>query len=70
MFQPLPPAANAVSFIGAGLAMFAYGASASVGLVEGNDVPGKVAQPTADIPQSELGRCLGNRFEAYPFRGC
>ncbi|EJE50971.1 hypothetical protein PMI14_04302 [Acidovorax sp. CF316] len=70
MLQQRPPAASAVSFIGAGLAMVAYGASAAVGLVEGDEIPAKVPATTADIPQSELGKCLGNRFEAYLYRGC
>lgn len=70
MFQQRRPAASAVSFIGAGLAMVAHGASAAVGLVEGEEIPAKVPATTADIPQSELGQCLGNRFEAWLYRGC
>lgn len=70
MFQQLLGNAGPVSFIGAGLAMVAYGASASVGLVEEGDVGAAAKVPADHKPDSEIGRCLGNRLEAYQYRGC
>lgn len=74
MFQRMPNTAQAVSFIGAGLTMVAYGAygaCAAVGLVEEGDVGGPVnATPqAADGPGPGLGQCLGNRLEAFANRG-
>lgn len=72
MMQPLPAAAQAVSFIGAGLAMVAYGASASVGLTDGGE--NRESSPSRDSgapEQSERGiaESLGCRLEAFACKG-
>jgi hypothetical protein len=74
MFQQLPHTGHAVSFIGAGLAMVAYGASAAVGLVEEGDA----TRPFSDRDQSQplatqsedIAQCLGRRLDVYAHRGC
>lgn len=70
MFQQIPSGANAVAFIGAGLALVTYGASASVGLVEEGDAGAAAKAPPDDKPEREIDRCIGNRLEVYPYRGC
>lgn len=70
MFQPLPSAAQAVSFIGAGLSMVAHGACAAVGLVEEGEAAACAhPQPLAAQGPLPLGQCIGHRLEAYPYRG-
>ncbi|MFN9473733.1 hypothetical protein [Acidovorax sp.] len=74
MFQQLPHTGHAVSFIGAGLAMVAYGASAAVGLVEEGDATRQSSdrdqrQPVA-TEREDLGRCMGRRLDVYAHRGC
>lgn len=70
MFQPLPIAAQAVSFIGAGLSMVAHGACAAVGLVqEGAPAACATPQPPAAQDPHPLGQCIGHRLEAYRHRG-
>lgn len=75
MFQFLNITAKPATFIGAGLSMVAYGASASVGLAEAPEATNdKPSQPTdagsLDTPHDDLRSGLANRLEAYSFRGC
>lgn len=68
MFHQLPPATNAMSIIGKGLVMLAYGASVAVGLVE--DL-GAVAP--SDLERSETNGAKTDdkfpRLKAYPCPG-
>ena len=67
---------RAATFIGAGLSMVAYGASASVGLIEpaettipGEEAPSE-AQPIKVGPEGDLAQCLGHRLEVHLSKGC
>lgn len=72
MLQPLPVAAQAVSFIGAGLTMVAYGASASVGLTDRGEnlepSPARTSQ-TAEESDHGIAESLGCRLEVYACKG-
>lgn len=73
MLQPLPGATRAVSFIGAGLAMVAYGASASVGLTDGGEETAPApscAGADAEMADKGFADSVGCRLEAYSFKGC
>lgn len=67
---------RAATFIGAGLSMVAYGASASVGLIQpaetmiaGEEAPSE-AQPIKVGLEGDLAQCLGHRLEVHLFKGC
>lgn len=74
MFQRLPHTAQAVSFIGAGLAMVAYGASTAVGLAEENAAVHRssdCAQPEPIVaPSEDIDQCIGRRLDVYAHLGC
>jgi hypothetical protein len=66
---------RAATFIGAGLSMVAYGASASVGLAEpaeafAGEEAGSQRQPIKVGPEGDLAQCLGHRLEVHLFKGC
>ena len=72
MLQPLPVAAQAVSFIGAGLTMVASGASASVGLTDrGENREPSTAETSRAAEESDQGitDSLGCRLEVYACKG-
>ncbi len=74
MIQQLPHTGHVVSFIGAGLAMVAYGVSVAVGLIEEGDANrpfGGRDQPQPAATQSDgIVQCLGRRLDVYAHRGC
>ncbi|MES2609157.1 MAG: hypothetical protein V4679_02900 [Pseudomonadota bacterium] len=65
-----------MNFIGEGLSMVAYGASAAVGLVEPSEATGQMpAQPSTEGlpgvgPDTGLAQCLGHRLEVHLHQGC
>ncbi len=73
MFFSPHSTSRAATFIGAGLSMVAYGASASVGLTEpaeafAGEEEGSQRQPIKVGP--DLAQCLGHRLEVHLAKGC